>query len=195
VNKNVFRKNVIVIIAFYALAIIFAIWLRIEAPSDRVAYSIFDDVKPLIVAIPAAWFGYCLQRRQSYLKDVRDLWTKMVNAVQDCIQYTYGAAVTQVDYGRTLRGMSVVIDDLRAVFANLGEDQRSVGIYPFDELKEISKAVSKLGCDASFSPKAAESARKVIVEHWSQLRASFLLELKTERNKRVDLGRIANPYL
>ena len=90
-NQRAFRRNVIFVIALYMSAIIAGIWLKLLDPynNEAPAYSTFKDLIPLLIAIPAAWLGYCFQRRQAYLKDVRELWSKLVASVQDAIQYTH----------------------------------------------------------------------------------------------------------
>lgn len=51
----------------------------------------------------------------------------MVAAVQDAIQYTHAQAPSQRDYEATLGGLSVVTEELRGVFAYVGEESGRVG--------------------------------------------------------------------
>jgi len=178
-NEKIFRWNVFLVISVYVVAIIIGIKLRKpDISCDDHTYTTFKDLIPLVIAIPAAWLGYCFQRRQSYLKDIRDLWSKMVAAVQDAIQYTHLNAPAQSDYARVLKGLSIAIDEVRGVFANVGEAEQQVGIFPFEGLKAIYQEISALGFEKGFSQHRAPVARKEILESWTNLRRGYLKELK-----------------
>ena len=191
-NARIFRRNVIIVISVYAAAIVVGVVLRLLDTNnkDALPYSTFKDLVPLIIAIPAAWLGYCFQRRQSYLKDVRELWSKMVGPVQDAIQYTYLNSPAQSDYARVLKGLSVAIEEVRGVFANVGAAEQCIGLFPFEGLKEIHKKISRLGFDERFEREAADGARREIVEGWKEHRRSFLTELERDTPVRPD-----SPYL
>ncbi|KIG11208.1 hypothetical protein BurMR1_1868 [Burkholderia sp. MR1] len=179
-NKRAFRRNVFWVIGVYAIALAVGIVLRLHDPSnkDAPAYATFKDLLPLIIAIPAAWLGYCFQRRQSYLKDVRDLWSKLAISVQDAIQYTHLTAPEQLDYAKVMKGLSVVTEEVRAVFANVGEAERRIGLFPFEGIKDIHDEVSRLGFGEVFTVERAREARQKIVAHWKELRWHYLTELE-----------------
>ena len=83
-----FRKNLLVVIGIYCAACALGVGLAAFCPSR---YSVFKDLVPLIVAIPAAWLAYCFQRRQAFLKDVHELWIALVNAFEDAVHASRGA--------------------------------------------------------------------------------------------------------
>jgi hypothetical protein len=76
-----------------------AVIVRIQFP-DRPdgranpVYATYKDLLPLLIAIPAAWLGYCFQRRTSYLAALRTLWENLIPAVQQAIHYTHLAQPT-----------------------------------------------------------------------------------------------------
>lgn len=187
-NERIFRRNVFLVIAVYGLAIAVGIGLKLLDPSNKDApvYATFKDLVPLIIAIPAAWLGYCFQRRQAYLKDVRDLWSKLVVAVQESVQYTHLRAPEQAEYGRVLKSLSVTTEELRAIFANVGEAEGRVGLFPFESIKEIHGKVSALGFGDQFKPETAAKARQEIVILWKKLRSHFLSELERGVPARAD---------
>ncbi|MHA6884640.1 hypothetical protein [Ralstonia pseudosolanacearum] len=167
-------------ICIYVVAVGIGIGLKLLDPfnKDAPAYATFKDLVPLIIAIPAAWLGYCFQRRQAYLKDVRDLWSKLVLSVQDSIQYTHLSAPEQPDYARVLKGLSVTTEEVRAVFANVGEAERRIGLYPYEGIKNIHGEISFLGFGEGFSREKATLARQRIVVLWKALRWHYLTELE-----------------
>jgi len=58
----------------YLAAIALGVYLRIyDTTTNSVMYSTYKDMIPFIIAIPATWLGYCLQRRSSYLQQLRNL--------------------------------------------------------------------------------------------------------------------------
>ena len=185
-NERKFKQNVVGVITIYCLAIAFGIAFKIHDPSkDAPLYTTFKDLVPLIIAIPAAWLGYCFQRRQSYLKDVRELWSKIVVAVQDSIQYTHLSNAEQLLYGNVLKGLSVATEELRAVFTNIGEGEEQVGLFPFESLKSIHEHISVLGYN-EISSDEASSTRHEIVESYKKLRRHFLTELERGIPSNVD---------
>jgi hypothetical protein len=178
-NARTFRRNVLIVIAFYAAVAVALVLVRqLNTKEHENAYNTLKDAIPLLIAIPAAWLGYCLQRRQSYLKDVRDLWSKLVPAVQDAIQYTHLPNPPQAEFAKLNRSLSIVIEELRAVFANVGEGQGNFGIFPFEKIKSIHSVVSKLGFGEGVTIESARAARAEVIGSWKLLRVHFLSELE-----------------
>jgi hypothetical protein len=179
-NDSIFKRNVILVITIYTIALIAGIILKSIDPANRdsVPYNTFKDLVPLIIAIPAAWLSYCFQRRQAYLKDVKDLWAKLAGAVQDAIQYTHRTAPDQVEFGKVLKALSLATEEIRAVFANVGEDKNSVGLFPFESIKSIHKKVSSLKFGSEFKVDDAATVRCETVSLWKKLRSHYLSELE-----------------
>jgi len=178
-NARTFRRNVLTVIAFYALVTTALVLARqLDATKHEHVYATLKDAIPMLIAIPAAWLGYCLQRRQSYLKDVRDLWSKLVAAVQEAIQYTHLHSPPQADFAKVCKTLSIAIEELRAVFANIGERQKAAGLFPFEKLKTIQSTITTLGFGEGVTPQMARDARAEIVGNWKLLRGHFLSELE-----------------
>jgi hypothetical protein len=186
-NMRTFKQNVLLVMAVYSTVMALGFFLKFyDLTQDQKIYSAFKDMINLIIAIPAAWLAYCVQRRQAYLKDVRDLWSKMVVSFQDAVQYTYLMHPKQDDYGKVLKGLSYVMDELRGVFANVGEDDENIGLFPFESMKNIQKEISALGFGDNFKKGNCKTARDTILEYWKKLRNSFLYELERGVPVKVD---------
>ncbi len=109
-NEKRFRKNVILILVTYAAAITALIIVKINFPDEKsIEYNTLRDLIPLIIAIPAAWLAYSFQRRQSYLKDLRTLYSHLVSATQDAVQYTHLEKPNQSDFGRVQKSLQAVV--------------------------------------------------------------------------------------
>lgn len=176
-NANQFRSNALLVILVYALLVAIGILLRVWFPAEHsLEYATFKDLVPLAIAIPAAWLGYCLQRRQAYLRDVRDLWSKLIASTQDAIQYTHLLKPSQSEFSKTQKSLSVAIEELRGVFLNIGQSGGDVGLFPFESIKNIQKAISSLRFGEAVTPEKAAQARGEIIKNWKKLREHFLSE-------------------
>lgn len=183
--------HVIIVVCFYALAIAVGIWLALDTGLPDRYFDRLKELKELLVAFPAAWLAFCVQRRLAYTKDAKDLWIMMVEAIQASIQYTHLSEPTQKEYGKVLRSISVVMDNVRATFVNCGESAGNVGLYPFERLKEIHRIISDLDFEDGFRAHEARAARHEIVEEWKMLRRQYLLQLErglptTIRNRLIE---------
>lgn len=176
-NQKRFLTNVSCILCVYTVTIIALILVRMSFPDEEsIYYNTFRDLVPLIIAIPAAWLAYSYQRRQSYLKDVRDLYSQMVDATQDAIQYTYLEKPNQADFGKVLKSLSSLIEEIRSVFLNIGESEERAGLYPFEGIKKIHKAISNLGFGEKLNLDDRKRTRDTIVKEWKVVRRCFLFE-------------------
>lgn len=179
-NATRFRLNVMLVMVIYLLAAVLGLWLwTVHKPvqAEYAAYAVWKDLLPLVVAIPAAWLGYCFQRRQTYLKDVRELWSKMVPAVQTAIQYTHNTAPDAETFSKMMHELSTVIDEVRGVFSNVGEEEGTSGFFPFDSLKDIHDEVGALGY-TEYRPEVAKETRAKILRLWKlNVRRALLKEL------------------
>lgn len=163
--------------AVYFAAVILGITIRIFDCSDgAIIYETYKDMIPFIIAIPAAWLGYSLQRRASYLQQLRILWSKLIDAIQTAHQYTYIESPTFDQYSDTLRTISIAIDEVRGVFMNLGEKPDHVGLYPYEPIKDIHVMISKLGYNKAIPEKERNETKDKIFKLWGDMRRDLLRE-------------------
>ncbi len=189
-TRKQLRCVTFMVIGIYALALGVGLALRIVGPPTPTPYyETFKDLIPLILAIPAAYLGYCFQQRGSYLQSLRSLWSQIVIAINNAIQYTYLESPTQDQFRKTLTDLSIVIDELRGVYKNIGESSKNVGLYPYEPFKDIHKAISDLGF-GSLNENARMMARRKIVGHWKSIRSNFLDEFD-----RAIPTKVVSPYI
>lgn len=189
-TKRQLRRATFLVMGIYASAVIVGIMLRIIGTSTpTLYYETFKDLIPFILAIPAAYLGYCFQQRGSYLQSLRSLWSQLVQAVNNAIQYSYNDKTTREQYGEILTALSIVIDELRGVYKNIGECPGDAGIYPYEPIKDIHKAISELSFgDLDESKRIL--VRKRIVGHWKSIRSNFLDEFD-----RAEPTKVVSPYI
>lgn len=153
-------------------------------------YATYKGVLPLLVAIPAAWFAFVVQRRLSFLQQLRSLWTKLVEAFQSAVQYTHLEQPQLEQYAATLKQLSIVIDEFRSAYKNLREgDDDGVGFYPFESVKKIQTEIANLH-PTKFSVAHATTVRTNILDQWKCLREPILSEFDREEPSLPD-----SPYI
>ncbi len=201
-RKNLYKWTLIVVLIYF-LAIIIGIFLRISFPDTNgvasIAYQTFKDLVPFFIAIPAAWLGYCFQKRFSYLSALREFWNILIPACQQAIQYTHIQNPTDHDFAKTQQDLSTVIDSLRGVFKNLGPSSK-IGLYPYENLKDICQIVSWLKFSSNHTDDDRYWARRCIRTLWSSMHHMLLLEFDREvpvypLSKYLDDGKSLADYL
>jgi len=163
----------------FVVVIAFPIYLY-GAACEAWYYKLYKDLIPVFVSFPLAWLGFCLQRRMSYLQQLRVLWSKLIDAVQKSIQYTYKKKPTQDEYGAVLTSISSAIEEVRGVFSNINESDKNIGLYPFEPIKRIYDTISDLGYGEDYEFSAARDARKLIMGLWKIARTEILKEFDRE---------------
>ena len=161
-----------------------SIWLAVYAllfayvvvAKHAVLVEILQVMVPIALAIPAAILAHGLNRRNSYLQALRDLWIRLVPAAQTAIQYTHLPQPSQADFARTEEALSTAIDMLRGVFANIPSAGNHAGLYPYENIKDIEKIVSWLGYGNNFRSADSPLARTCITRLWQEMHAAMLGE-------------------
>jgi len=149
--------------------------LLIIAYFYKAFYDFLKDFSSMFIAVAAAYLIYCFQRRQAFLTSLRELWTKTIEAKADLIEYTHDPAPDQQKFGKAHRSLSMAIDMMRAVYRNVHERTSSIGLYPFEPLHDMRKALDGLGFQ-NITPAAQKNARQSILQAWNAFRWSFLQE-------------------
>ena len=180
-TKRKIARSFAVAVVIYLTAVIAGILFRVfDKTDDAVVYATFKDMIPFVIAIPAAWVGYCLQRRSSYLQQLRTLWSRLVEAIQAGTHYTYLDKPTREQHADVLRAISVAIDEVRGVFANLSESEQEVGLYPFEPIKDIYALIHDLGYAHDTAKEKRDKIREQIFALWHGARQELLKEFDRE---------------
>lgn len=123
------------------------------------------------------------------MQTLRSFWSELVCAINSAIEYTFIEEPSQEQFSKTLRDLSVIIDELRGVYKNIGEKPGNIGLYPYEPIKDIHRAIQQLGYGAIDHDKQQKTRRQV-VEHWKSVRENFLAEFD-----RTEPTKIVSPYL
>lgn len=168
------------VVYFVVLIAIGTVLSVLDPTCKRTVFGTFRDLVPLQIAIPAAWLAYCCQRRFAYLQQLRALWTRLVEAIQAASQYTASSSPTQAEHARVLAGLSMTIEEVRSLFANLDETDLDGGYYPFEPIKDIYGLIEELGFGADFDSAEAGATRTKIHALWKDVRRDILTEFDRE---------------
>jgi hypothetical protein len=188
-TKARLRLNVLLVIA--AFAILFATAVAFKYGLDQgPVYDTIKDFSPLIIATGAAYLAYCFQRRQTFLTSLRELWKEMIEAKGELIEYTHNNNPDQAAFGKAHRALSKSIDSVRGVYRNVGENGQVIGLYPFEPLHDMRKALEALGYTQT-SPDLRRETREKIMDSWNALRWAFLQEFSTPEAPHPITGRHA----
>lgn len=189
-TKIQLKLAILHVILIYIIAILLGFILKLnEPPLSTSYYETFKDSIPFILAIPAAYLGFCFQKRMSYLQSLRSLWSKLVVSVNNAIQYTFLESPSQEQYSTVIVDLRIVIDELRGVYKNVNEKSQNIGLYPYEPIKTIHEVI----CDLGFGELGEEkrnSARDSVYEYWKSIRSNFLEEFD-----RAEPTKIVSPYI
>lgn len=136
------------------------------------------DFASIFLAVAAAYLAYCFQRRQTFLTSLRDLWNKAIEAKAELIDYTHNPRPNRESFGKAHRSISTAIDMVRAVYCNVRESRTSIGLYPFEPLHDMRKALERMGFE-NVTVAQQTTERKNVLQSWNAFRWSFLREFST----------------
>lgn len=161
-----------------AAVMLFCMLLLILAALSGWFHAFLKDYTSIFLAVAAAYLAFCFQRRQSFLTNLRELWHKCIDAKAELIDYTHNKNPTQESFGKAHRAISTAIDMVRGVYCNIRETDSSIGLYPFEPLHDMRRALERLGFQ-NVSHEQRETERKKIMVAWNAFRWSFLQEFST----------------
>ena len=154
--------RICVALAVYAVAIAIGFDLRFRYPKrEDLHYVLFKDLVPLVVAIPALWLAYCIQRRASYLQQLRAIWVETSAAARGVIRYTHLARTTSADHRAILDDLETAVEGVRCLF-------RPGRPSPASGLLAIIGEIERLGSGESVTMARSEVSRSAILDHWER---------------------------
>jgi hypothetical protein len=191
-NQLDLRRNIIAVVAIYALWVLVGIAAFVAdnrlgldeqivatAHGHIHAYQVFElykEITPVVVLLPAAWVGFCFQRRIAFVADLRLFWPALVDAVQRTVEYTRREAGDRLEYERTLTALRSRIDDARALFRRQQPIEEGAGKYPYEGITRIHDLFRDFGYSDTINRDGSTAIRVEIVKHWQIVRGQLLKE-------------------
>jgi hypothetical protein len=148
-------------------------------------YEFIRDTSLLLVTVVAAYMAHLYQKRGTFLQSLREQWREIVQAKSALIYYCHLETPSVEDYLKTARQLSECIDNMRIVYANVGETDELIGYYPYAPLHHMRKVLETL--DPRQTRPTAEdryAARGEIWDAFNAIREHFLDEFDIEEPTR-----------
>ena len=110
------------------------------------------------------------------------MWPKIVVSVEEAIFYMRPDNYwKQHRYETVLKGLSIVIEEARAVFKNVAVDKNQIGLYPLESLKTIHRKIDEMGPRSEETcPERVRQTHEEIITLYKKLRGTILAELTLE---------------
>jgi hypothetical protein len=148
-------------------------------------YDFLRDTSLLIVTVIAAYMAQVYQKRASFLDNLREQWNDIVHTKGELIHYCHLDQPGLDDYLLAARDLSQTIDTMRIVYANVGETDELIGLYPYCPLHHMRVVMESLD-PRKGAPTAEQrfAARGEIWEAFLAIREHFLDEFDIEEPTR-----------
>jgi hypothetical protein len=156
-----------------------------DSPAQRLLADLYDYLKDMalvLVTVIAAYLANVFQKRAIFLNALKEEWRNIVKAKSALFTFTQREAPTQAEYLAAFCAISESLDNMRAVYANVGETRRQIGLYPYAPLHDMRRALQSIEPEADRRVTAEDRtlARDAILQSFYALRETFLEELDLE---------------
>lgn len=155
----------------------------------RDLYEYLKDMALVFVTVVAAYLANVFQKRSKFVESLEEEWRGIVRTKSALYTFCEKPYVSTDDYLAAFCRISETIDNMRIVYANAGETDDLVGLYPYAPLHDMRRALQTLDPRKRPDIPAEEKklARDAIMQSFYALRETMLEEL--------DLDEPAHPLL
>jgi len=171
VTRKKLQLNVILVVLVLFLLVVAAV----VCPC---LYQILKDFSNIFIAIAAAYLAYCFQSRQAFIASLKELWHKCIEAKSELIEYSFDPQPDQEAFGKAHLAISTAIDMVRAIYRNVGENEQSIGLFPFEPLHDMRRTLDELGFKGITATQQNEARTRIMLA-WNAFRWCFLREFST----------------
>ena len=153
--------------------------------AERLLKDIYDylkDMSLVLVTVVAAYLANVFQKRSLFLNALKEEWRNIVKAKSTLFTYTQLDNPSQEQYLAAFCAISESLDNMRAVYRNVGETDALIGLYPYAPLHDMRRALQTLEPTPGRTVTTDERklARRAILQSFYALRETFLEEMDLE---------------
>ncbi len=153
--------------------------------AERLLKDIYDylkDMSLVLVTVVAAYLANVFQKRTMFLNSLKEEWRNIVKAKSMLYAYTQLEKPDQAQYLAAFCAISESLDNMRAVYRNVGETDKFVGLYPYAPLHDMRRSLQALRPkpDRVITVGERELARDALMQSFYALRETFLEEIDLE---------------
>jgi hypothetical protein len=154
-------------------------------PAEQLLVNLYDylkDMALILVTVVAAYLANVFQKRALFLNALKEEWHNIVRAKSALYTFTRREAPSLDEYYVAFCAVSESLDNMRAVYANVGETRRQIGLYPYAPLHDMRRALQSIKPkpDRSITTGDRDLACDAILQSFYALRETFLEELDLE---------------
>jgi len=154
-------------------------WLQ---PIATDVYEYLKDMALVFVTVVAAYLANVFQKRSKFVESLEEEWRGIVKTKSALYAYCEKPYPSADDYLAAFSRISETIDNMRIVYRNAGETKGLVGLYPYEPLHDMRRAIESL--DPRQKPNTSANERKLVqsgvLQCFNALRENFLEELDLE---------------
>jgi hypothetical protein len=145
-------------------------------------YEFMRDMSLLIATGGVAYLSNIFQKRSKFVESLKEEWRNIVRTKSVLLGTCEKPYLATDDYLAALYKISETIDTMRIVYRNAGETGGLVGLYPFEPLHDMRRALQTLDPRLSTEVPIEQKAlvRGAILQSFNALRETFLEELDLE---------------
>jgi hypothetical protein len=146
-------------------------------------YEFVRDMSLLIATGGVAHLTNVFQRRSKFVESLEQEWRNIVQTKSALYAYCEKSFPTADDYIDAFCRISATLDNMRIVYANAGETQTMIGLYPYAPLHDMRRALQSLDPrkQNNITTEQRKLARDAILQSFYALRENFLEELDLEQ--------------
>jgi hypothetical protein len=146
-------------------------------------YEYLRDMSLLIATGGVAYITNVFQKRHGFVDALKEEWRDIIATKSALFAYTQLEQPTLEQYIATFCKLSETIDNMRSVYRNVGETDNLIGLYPYEPLHDMRRALQTLDPRKTPSPDtdARNLVRNSILQSFYALRETFLEELDLEQ--------------
>ena len=147
-------------------------------------YDYMKDMALIIITVIAAYLANVFQKRSSFVNSLEREWRGIVQTKTALYRFTEKDNPSHEDYLDAFCTISATLDNMRIVYENVGESDDLVGLYPYEPLHDMRRAIATLDPKNNATPPtvaARKCVRDAILQSFSALRENFLEELDIEQ--------------
>lgn len=153
--------------------------------AERLLKDIYDylkDMSLVLVTVVAAYLANVFQKRSLFLNALKEEWRNIVRAKSILFTYTQLEAPDREDYFEAFCAISESLDNMRAVYRNVGETNTLIGLYPYAPLHDMRRALQSIEPMPGriVTDEERKLARDAILQSFYALRETFLEEMDLE---------------
>lgn len=151
-------------------------------PIETAAADIYEylrDMALVLVTVVAAYLASVFQKRSRFLERLEEEWRGIVRTKSALYCFCENPSPTADDYLAAFCGISETLDNMRVVYANVGETDELIGLYPFAPLHDMRRALQSIDPRkrSDVTPEERKLVRDAILQAFYALRENFLEEL------------------